>query len=115
MVRGKARVSADTYKGLIGLHGLNAAESAQLIGSSPQTVSSWYSGSRAPSMPSVMAMAKFFEMPADGLFASPFVDLLPHLVDRGRFERVEQKIAKARRSMKAVRASTVVGNANRLT
>jgi transcriptional regulator with XRE-family HTH domain len=93
----------ENYKRLVGLHGLTAAESASLVGASPQTVSSWYSGRRSPSARTLMMVYSFFEVPPHDLLTKPFSDLLPHVTDRERFERVEAKIAKSRRPMKVVK------------
>ena len=83
----------DNLPRLLGLHKLSAVHAAQILHISPMAFSAWRSGSREPSLRTVLAIAEFFEVSADGLMTMPFRDLLrSELGDPDRFKRVEAKI-----------------------
>jgi transcriptional regulator with XRE-family HTH domain len=84
----------ENLRRLLGLHGLSGREAASLIGVSPQSLSEWVRGRRRPNLQMLLRVASFAEIPTDRLLHAEFGDLLEHeLKDRGRFERVEAKIA----------------------
>ena len=84
----------ENLRRLLGLHGLSGREAASAIGVSPQSLSEWVRGRRQPNLQMLLRVASFAEIPADRLLHADFADLLEHeLGDRGRFERVEAKIA----------------------
>lgn len=78
---------------LLGLHGLSQNFTAQLLGVSEATMSSWMNGRSQPSLPKAIDIADLFQISTDRLMGAEFVDLLQHeLADPQRYERVEARI-----------------------
>jgi transcriptional regulator with XRE-family HTH domain len=86
---------------LAGLHGLNHRQLAVLLDLSEQSISELTSGRREPGLQTVRKVAETFEVDAlkaqDGIQA-----ILDQVGDRERFERVEKKISRVQRQLKAV-------------
>jgi transcriptional regulator with XRE-family HTH domain len=89
----------DNLNRLLGLHGLAATDAASVLGVSPQAVSEWRHGKRGPSVQMLLKLSEVFEVPADALMRIDFKTLLEREAgDPTRFERVEQKLARARKA-----------------
>lgn len=90
---------------LLGMHDLSARDASQLLGISSVALSQWRTGKRGPSLDALLRLGQFFEVPTDRLMTEDFSGLLAGpLADVERFERVEAKIARARRGLKVVRS-----------
>jgi transcriptional regulator with XRE-family HTH domain len=99
---------ADNLDRLLGLHRLTARETSELLDVSTVALSEWRNGKRDPGLTALLRMSALFEIPGDQLMTVPFADLLAGpLGDVDRFERVEEKIARALRPVKPVKAGEV--------
>ncbi len=93
----------DNFVRLLGLHRLSQHYTAQLLGVSEATMSSWMNGKSQPSLNKAIAIAELFQISTDKLMGTRFVDLLPaELADPDRFERVEARIKRGLTQLKAV-------------
>ena len=91
-------VLGDNVRRLLGLHALTAVKGAELLGISPQAMSElqWR---EQPRIATLERLSEFFEIEMSRLLRAPFSDLLANEVaDLKRFNRVEKKLAKLRRS-----------------
>ena len=99
----------DNITRILGLHDLSARRAGELVDISAQTLSEWKYRKREPSLGVLLRLAEFFEISADRLVSAPFQALLTQeLADPERFDRVEQKIKRHRRTLKAVESGAVV-------
>jgi len=91
----------DNFSRLIGMFGLTSREAAELLGVSPQTISTWLNRpSTRPATEAGLRITELFEVPLHRLINEPFSELLDLLGDKERYERVEAKTR--RQSIKAV-------------
>jgi hypothetical protein len=68
----------------------------------------WWLDFAQPGLTALLRLSGLFEVPGDQLVTTPFSELLAGpLGDEYRFQRVEAKIAKAQRPLKAVKAGEV--------
>lgn len=66
-------------------------------------MSAWMNGKATPSLDKAIGLSEFFEVPTQRLMGAPFVDLLQSdLADPERFKRVEERIHRKSRPLKAV-------------
>jgi transcriptional regulator with XRE-family HTH domain len=87
----------DNFVRLLGLHALTQHFTAQLLGVSEATMSSWMNGKSTPSLNKAIGIAELFQISTDKLMGSEFADLLENeLSDPERFRRVEARIHAAR-------------------
>jgi transcriptional regulator with XRE-family HTH domain len=101
-------VFADNLDRLLGMHRLTAREASRLLDVSTVALSEWRQGKRQPGLTALLRLSGLFELPGDQLVTTPFSDLLAGpLGDEYRFQRVEAKIAKAQRPLKAVKPGEV--------
>jgi transcriptional regulator with XRE-family HTH domain len=90
------------------MHGLTAREASRLLDVSTVALSEWRQGKRQPGLTALLRLSALFEVPGDQLMTARFSELLAgSMGDADRFERVEAKIAKAQRPLKAVKAGEV--------
>lgn len=83
----------DTLARLLGMHCMSQNFAAGVLRVSPTTMSLWLRGRTAPSLESVLVVARFFEISVDALLSTPFAQLLDgEAGSRDRFERVERKL-----------------------
>ncbi len=83
----------DNFNRLLGLHRLSQHFTAQLLGVSEATMSSWMNGKSQPSLNKAIAIAGLFQVSTDKLIGTGFSGLLQtELSDPDRFERVEARI-----------------------
>jgi len=76
---------------------------AQLLGVSDATMSSWMNGKSTPSLAKAIDIADLFQISTDRLMGAEFPDLLAHeLADPDRFDRVEKRIKRGRTKLTAV-------------
>ena len=74
---------------LLGLHGLTQHFTAQLLGVSEATMSSWMNGKSTPSLAKAIDIAELFQISTDRLMGAEFSDLLAHeLADPDRYDKV---------------------------
>jgi transcriptional regulator with XRE-family HTH domain len=93
----------DNFIRLLGLHGLTQHFTAQLLGVSEATMSSWMNGKSTPSLVKAIDIAGLFQISTDRLMGAAFSDLLSHeLADQDRFENVETRIKRGRSKLKSV-------------
>lgn len=93
----------DNFVRLLGLHGLSQHFTAQLLGVSEATMSSWMNGKSQPSLAKAIDIADLFQISTDRLMGAEFADLLAHeLADPERFERVETRIKRGGSKLKSV-------------
>lgn len=93
----------DNFIRLLGMHGLTQHFAAQLLGVSAATMSAWINGKATPSLEKAIAVSELFEVPTQRLMGAEFVELLQdELSDPERFKRVEERIRKKSRPLKAV-------------
>ena len=93
----------DNFTRLLGLHGLTQHFAAQLLGVSAATMSAWMNGKATPSLNKAIGIADLFQISTDRLMGAEFVELLEHeLADPERFKRVEARIQRKARPLKAV-------------
>lgn len=93
----------DNFPRLLGLHGLTQNFAAELLGVSEATVSGWMSGKATPSLSKAIAISDLFGISTDRLIGAKFVDLLANeLADPDRFNRVEERIRRARTKLRSV-------------
>jgi transcriptional regulator with XRE-family HTH domain len=93
----------DNFVRLLGLHGLTQHFTAQLLGVSEATMSSWMNGKSTPSLAKAIDIADLFQVSTDRLMGAEFSDLLAHeLADPDRFDRVEKRIKRGRTKLTAV-------------
>jgi len=93
----------DNFVRLLGLHGLTQHFTAQLLGVSDATMSSWMNGKSTPSLAKAIHIADLFQVSTDRLMGAEFSDLLVHeLADPDRFDRVEKRIKRGRTKLTAV-------------
>jgi transcriptional regulator with XRE-family HTH domain len=83
---------ADNLVRIAGMHRLRTTELAAVLGIGRQTVSQWVNGHNSPNLRATTALQRLFEIDAMNLSETPFVELLPQLADKRRFERVEKRI-----------------------
>jgi transcriptional regulator with XRE-family HTH domain len=99
---------ADNLDRLLGLHRLTAREASHLLDVSTVALSEWRNGKRDPGLTALLRMSALFELAGDQLMTVPFADLLAGpLGDVDRYVRVEEKIARALRPVKPVKAGQV--------
>jgi transcriptional regulator with XRE-family HTH domain len=99
---------ADNLDRLLGVHRLTAREASRLLDVSTVALSEWRQGKRQPGLTALLRLSALFEVPGDQLMTAPFSELLAGAIgDVERFERVEAKIAKAQRPLKAVKPGEV--------
>jgi transcriptional regulator with XRE-family HTH domain len=93
----------DNFIRLLGLHGLTQHFTAQLLGVSEATMSSWMNGKSTPSLAKAIDIADLFQISTDRLMGAEFADLLEHeLADPERFEKVETRIKRGGSKLKSV-------------
>jgi DNA-binding XRE family transcriptional regulator len=93
----------DTFNRLLGMHRLSQHFTAQLLGVSEATMSSWTNGKSTPSLAKAIDIAELFQITTDRLMGASFVDLLGReLSDPDRFARVEARIKKGLSPVQAV-------------
>lgn len=93
----------DNFVRLLGLHGLTQHFTAQLLGVSEATMSSWMRGKSTPSLAKAIDIAELFQISTDRLMGAEFADLLEQeLADRERFEGVEKRIRRGGTKLKSV-------------
>lgn len=93
----------DNFLRLLGLHGLSQHFTAELLGVSEATMSSWMRGKSTPSLAKAIDIAELFQISTERLMGAAFVDLLAHeLSDPDRFEQVEKRIKRGRTKLKSV-------------
>ena len=93
----------DNFIRLLGLHGLTQHFTAQLLGVSEATMSSWMRGKSTPSLAKAIDIAELFQISTDRLMGAKFGDLLEQeLASPGRFERVEKRIKRGRTKLNSV-------------
>jgi len=93
----------DNFIRLLGLHGLTQHFTAQLLGVSEATMSSWMNGKSQPSLAKAIDIADLFQISTDRLMGAEFADLLEHeLADPERFEKVETRIKRGSSKLKSV-------------
>jgi transcriptional regulator with XRE-family HTH domain len=85
---------ANNIRRLLGLHAMRATRDSRLInGLSPQALSEIQNDTRTPGFETIRSLARFFEISTDRLVDAPFEELLAgELADRGRYQRVEDRI-----------------------
>jgi transcriptional regulator with XRE-family HTH domain len=99
---------ADNLDRLLGLHRLTARDASRLLDVSTVALSEWRQGKRQPGLTALLRLSGLFEVPGDQLVTTPFSELLAGpLGDEYRFQRVEAKIARAQRPLKAVKPGEV--------
>jgi transcriptional regulator with XRE-family HTH domain len=95
----------ENLRRLLGLHDLDQAEAAEMLGMSKASFSAWNSGRRQPSFQTALHIGEFFGVPADRLARAEFEDLLAHeLADPDRFREVEAEIRRRRSTLREVEA-----------
>ncbi len=93
----------DNFVRLLGVHGLSQNFTAQLLGVSEASMSAWMNGKATPSLAKAIDIAELFQVSTDRLMGAEFADLLQHeLADPDRFRRVEARIRRGLRPLKAV-------------
>jgi len=93
----------DNFVRLLGLHALTQHFTAQLLGVSEATMSSWMNGKSQPSLAKAIDIADLFQISTDRLMGAEFADLLEHeLADPERFGKVETRIKRGRSKLKSV-------------
>lgn len=93
----------DNFVRLLGLHRLSQHFTAQLLGVSEATMSSWMNGRSQPSLGKAIGIAELFQVSTDRLMGAEFSDLLGNeLADSERFERVEARIKRGLSPLKSV-------------
>ncbi len=93
----------DNFVRLLGLHALTQHFTAQLLGVSEATMSSWMNGKSTPSLAKAIDIADLFQISTDRLMGAEFSDLLAkELADPDRFDRVEKRIKRGRTKLTAV-------------
>ena len=93
----------DNFVRLLGMHALTQNFAAQVLGVSGTTVSSWMNGKSSPSLAKAIVVADPFQVSTDRLMGAEFADLLTsELADRDRYVQVEEKIRRARSSLRSV-------------
>lgn len=93
----------DNFVRLLGVHALTQHFTAQLLGVSEATMSSWMNGKSTPSLAKAIDIADLFQISTDRLMGAEFSDLLAHeLADAERYERVEKRIKRGRTKLKSV-------------
>jgi transcriptional regulator with XRE-family HTH domain len=89
---------AENFERILGLHRLTARDASKLLDITPATLSYWRNGRREPDRDSLMRVSTYFAIDPWALVMTPFVDLLPILANRERFELVELRIAEGARA-----------------
>jgi transcriptional regulator with XRE-family HTH domain len=85
------------------MHALTQHFTSDLIGVSEATVSGWMNGKTDPSLSKAIAVADLFQISTDRLMGARFTDLLANeLSDPERFDRVEERIRRARTRLRPV-------------
>ena len=93
----------DNFVRLLGLHGLTQHFTAQLLGVSEATMSSWMNGKSTPSLAKAIDIAEVFQITTDRLMGAKFADLLAsELADPERFDRVEKRIKRGKSKLTSV-------------
>ena len=93
----------DNFVRLLGLHAITQHFTADLLGVSEATVSGWMNGKATPSLSKAIAIADLFQISTDRLMGAKFSELLAaELTDTDRYERVEERIRRARSRLRAV-------------
>lgn len=93
----------DNFVRLLGLHGLTQHFTAQLIGVSEATMSSWMNGKSTPSLAKAIDIADLFQISTDRLMGAEFADLLANeLANPERYDKVEKRIRRGRTKLKSV-------------
>lgn len=93
----------DNFIRLLGLHGLTQHFTAQLLGVSEATMSSWMNGKSTPSLAKAIDIADLFQISTDRLMGAEFSDLLANeLADPERYDTVEKRIGRGRTKLKSV-------------
>ena len=87
----------------VGLHGLTQHFTAQLLGVSEATMSSWMNGKSTPSLAKAIAIAELFQISTDRLMGAAFSALLAdELADPERYDKVEKRIKRGRTKLTSV-------------
>ena len=93
----------DNFIRLLGLHGLSQHFTAQLLGVSEATMSSWMNGKSTPSLAKAIDIGDLFKITPDRLMGAEFVELLQReLADPERFRKVETHIKRGRTKLTSV-------------
>lgn len=93
----------ENLRRILGLHDLDQAEAAEMLGMSKASFSAWNAGRRQPSFNTALLIGEFFKVPPDRLARAEFEDLLAHeLADPARFRDVEAEIRRRRSKLRAV-------------
>jgi transcriptional regulator with XRE-family HTH domain len=80
----------------------------RLLDVSTVALSKWRQAKRQPGLTALLRLSALFAVAGDQLMTAPFSELLAGAIsDVDRFERVEGKIAKAQRPLKAVKSRQV--------
>ena len=77
------------------LHDLNDQRVAELVGVTPQTVSLWRHGKRAPGANALLAAARLFDAPPQAMYSDDFADLLP--LDVEWYREVQRRVGAPRK------------------
>ena len=91
---------ADSLTRLGGLHGLRPPELARVLGVTAQAFSKWRRGGE-PGAATLVRLREVFEVDGIAMMTQPFIDVLPSVCDPGRFERVEERLLRERRNLRA--------------
>ena len=93
----------DNFVRLLGVHALTQHFTAQLLGVSEATMSSWMNGKSTPSLAKAIDIADLFQISTDRLMGAEFSDLLAsELAEAERFDKVEKRIRRGRSKLKSV-------------
>jgi transcriptional regulator with XRE-family HTH domain len=93
----------DNFIRLLGLHGLTQHFTAQLLGVSEATMSSWMNGKSTPSLAKAIDIAALFQISTDRLMGAEFSELLAEeLADPERYDKVEKRIKRGRTKLASV-------------
>jgi DNA-binding XRE family transcriptional regulator len=93
----------DNFVRLLGLHALTQHFTAQLLGVSEATMSSWMNGKSTPSLAKAIDIAELFQISTDRLMGAEFSDLIAHeLADPERYDKVEKRIKRGRTKLESV-------------
>lgn len=93
----------DNFVRLLGLHAMTQHFTAEVLGVSEATVSGWMNGKATPSLSKAIAIADLFQISTERLMGAKFSDLLSkELADIERYQRVEERIRRARSRLRAV-------------
>ena len=97
-----AALFGSNFKKLIALHGITGAEAAQVLETTPQSVSAWVQGRRPPHSQAMFAIREVFGLDPTRLALEDTEALLPTLADQQRYHETQARLKKLLRHMKAV-------------